>query len=269
MAAEAAGRVEFMVAGRVVAEYRSGAEVAPTLGPRPYLHPIRTLAGTLVTDAMPDDHRWHLGLSLAVQDVNRNNLWGGRTYVRDQGYTWLDDHGSITGEGFDEVGSGGFAQRLAWRDADGKVLLAERRSMTATYLDERSWMLELGWWLTATQAVVLGSPATNGRPGGAGYGGCFWRIAPGANLALTAGELAGEEQVNGSAEAELVWRGESGGAAYTLRFSGLGSGDRWFVRTSEGSTGYPGVCAAWAYEHPRLIEAHETWHGRLRVVISD
>ncbi|MFD0596522.1 DUF6807 family protein [Catellatospora coxensis] len=83
------------------------------------------------------------------------------------------------------------------------------------------------------------------------------------------GELTGEEQVNGSAEPELVWRGESGGAAYTLRFSGLGDGDRWFVRTTEGPTGYPGVCAAWAYEHTRTIEAGDTRTGALRVVISD
>lgn len=261
--------MEFRVAGRVVAEYCSGVGVEATLGPRPYLHPVRTLAGAVVTDAVPADHRWHLGLSLAMQDVNRNNLWGGRTYVRDQGYTWLDDHGSITGEGFDEVRPDGFVQRLAWRGADGKVLLSERRTMTASLLDERSWVLELGWALTAEQTVTLGSPATNGRPGGAGYGGCFWRVAPGANLGLSAGELTGEEQVNGSAEPELVWRGESDGSAYTLRFSGLGEGDRWFVRTSEGATGYPGVCAAWAYEQVRVVEAGETRLGALRVVISD
>lgn len=261
--------MEFRVAGRVVAEYCSGAGIEATLGPRPYLHPLRTLAGTVVSDAVPADHRWHLGLSLAMQDVNRNNLWGGRTYVRGQGYTWLDDHGSITGEGFDEVRADGFTQRLAWRGADGKVLLSERRTMAASVLDERSWVLELGWALTAAETVTLGSPATNGRPGGAGYGGCFWRVAPGANLGLTAGELTGEEQVNGSAEPVLVWRGESGGVPYTLRFSGLGEGDRWFVRTSEGSTGYPGVCAAWAYEQTRVIEAGATRTGALRVVISD
>jgi hypothetical protein len=261
--------VKFTVDGRVVAEYADGVGLDPTLGVRPYLHPVRTLAGTVVTDAVPEDHRWHLGLSLAMQDVNRNNLWGGRTYVRGQGYTWLDDHGSITAEGFDEVRPDGFAQRLAWRGADGKVLLDERRTFAASYRDERSWVLELGWELSAPEAVTLGSPATNGRPGGAGYGGCFWRVARGANLGLSAGELAGEEQVNGSAEPELRWRGESGGAAYTLVFSGLGDGDRWFVRTSEGATGYPGVCAAWAYDQPRVIEAGETRTGAMRVVISD
>ncbi|GAA1631445.1 PmoA family protein [Saccharothrix algeriensis] len=261
--------LKLTVAGRVVGEYRDGVGVERSLGVRPYLHPLRTLAGTVVSDAFPEDHRWHLGLSLAVQDVNRNNLWGGRTYVRDRGYTWLDDHGAITSEGFDEVRADGFVERLAWRGADGKVLLRERRTVAAAHLDERAWVLELGWELSAEEEVVLGSPATNGRPGGAGYGGCFWRVAPGANLGLSAGELSGEEQVNGSVEPELVWRGESGGAAYTLVFSGLGDGDRWFVRTSEGATGYPGVCQAWAYEQPRVIGAGETRTGSLRVVISD
>ena len=38
-----------------------------------------------MTDAHPADHDWHLGIGVAVQDVAGWNLWGGRTYVRDQG----------------------------------------------------------------------------------------------------------------------------------------------------------------------------------------
>nr|BFE71341.1 hypothetical protein GCM10020092_046420 [Actinoplanes digitatis] len=48
-----------------------------------------------MTDALPEDHRWHLGVSVAMQDADGVNLWGGRTYVRGQGYTWLEDHGRI------------------------------------------------------------------------------------------------------------------------------------------------------------------------------
>ncbi len=56
----------------------------------------------MVTDAHPADHDWHLGIGVAVQDVDGWNLWGGRTYVRDQGYQWLGDHGRI-----DHVGMAG------------------------------------------------------------------------------------------------------------------------------------------------------------------
>lgn len=226
--------------------------------PRPYLHPIRTLGGVVVSDVEPEDHRWHMGLSLAVQDVNGTNLWGGRTYVRDQGYTMLDDHGSITHEGFDDAGPDRLTQRLTWRDKDGQPLLHERRVITAAPVDERSWALELGWALTAPKTVTLGSPTTNGREYGAGYGGCFLRIAPDPDPLVQAGDLTGEEEVNGCDAAEMVWRSQR----YTLRFSGA---ERWFVRTGI----YSGLCDAWAFEKVRVIEAGQTWESRFRMVVSD
>src|SRR5690606_32857639 len=82
------GPAGLRLAGQTVAEYVLDPVLDPTLSPRPYLHPVRTRAGVTLTDALPADHRWHLGASLAVQDVSGTNLWGGRTYVRGTGYTW-------------------------------------------------------------------------------------------------------------------------------------------------------------------------------------
>lgn len=257
--------IDLTVAGRSVATYVVEPDVPPTLSPRPYFHPIRTLSGVVVTDVMPQDHRWHLGLSLAVQDVNRHNLWGGRTYVRDQDYVWLDDHGTITHEGFERRAADRFAQRLSWRGHDGDVLLRERRVVTASPVDKHAWALDLAWHLSADDRVTLGSPVTNGWTGGAGYGGCFLRIAPTAADApapeVAAGSLRGEDEVSGSTAPEVVWDGHD----YTLTCSGLGDGDRWFVRT----TGYPGICAAWALDRVRVIEPGTTWSGRFRVVVAD
>ena len=87
--------VTLSLGGTTVAWYDDGGALEPSLAPRPHLHPVRTLAGTPVTDACPADHRWHLGVSVAVQDVDRTNFWGGRTYVRDHGYQRLDDHGRV------------------------------------------------------------------------------------------------------------------------------------------------------------------------------
>jgi hypothetical protein len=246
--------MELTVGGVPVAEYVLTPTLDRTLSPRPYLHPVRTLGGVVITDAEPEDHRWHVGLSLAMQDVNGTNLWGGRTYVRGQGYTWLDDHGTITHEGFESPG----VQRLSWRDSDGKVLLDERRTITTSLVDSRSWQLNLGWELTAPgKRVVLGSPATNGRPDGAGYGGCFLRLAPGP-AHVTAGSLSGEAEVNGCSESTVVWRS----AQFEVTVTGA---DRWFVRTGI----YPGICAAWAFEEVRVIEAGQTWAGQFSMVVSD
>jgi hypothetical protein len=253
--------VELSVAGRVVAEYAVQPDLDPTLSPRPYLHPVRTLGGVTVTDVLPEDHRWHLGVSLAVQDVSGTNLWGGRTYVRDAGYTWLDDHGRIVHDEWLERADDRLVERLRWLDRAGETLLTEERTIEAREA-EGGWVLEFAYTLTAPahRDISLGSPATNGRPDGAGYGGFFWRLAPGVPRVFTA-TVDGEEKCNGSVEPWLAVRG----SAYTLIFSGLAEGDHWFVRAA----GYPGVCAALAAERPLAIPAGTAVRRRHRVLVAD
>ncbi|NYH41322.1 hypothetical protein HNR22_001049 [Micromonospora jinlongensis] len=260
--------VRLLVGGTEVARYVLDPALDARHGPRPYLHPVRTLAGTVVTDALPADHVWHLGASLAVQDVNGTNLWGGRTYVRDVGYTWRDDHGRIAHVGDVERSPGRYAHDLRWRDPSGRTLLSERRQLTVSTATPDAWRLDLDSALTAPadREVRLGSPATNGRPGGAGYGGFFWRAAADGEPTVFTADAAGEESVNGSAAPWLALTGtEPGGGAYTLVFAGLGPGDRWFVRTGM----YPGVCVAFAFDRPAVVTAGETRHGRYRVWVAD
>ncbi|RLP89605.1 PmoA family protein [Micromonospora sp. CV4] len=257
-----------LVGGTEVARYVLAPALDERHGPRPYLHPVRTLGGTVVTDALPADHVWHLGASLAVQDVNGSNLWGGRTYVRDVGYTWRDDHGVIAHTGEVERTPGRYAHDLQWRDRAGQVLLTERRWVAASMVAPDAWRLDLDTVLTAPadREVRLGSPATNGRPGGAGYGGFFWRAAADGEAAVFTVDAAGEETVNGSAAPWLALAGTaSGGGAYTLVFTGLGPGDRWFVRTGM----YPGVCVAFAFDDPAVVPAGGSRHGRYGVLVAD
>lgn len=244
-----------------VASYVVEPDVGPRDGPRPYLHPVRTLAGRRVTDVHPDDHPWHLGVSVAMQDVNGCNLWGGRTYVRGRGYTWLEDHGRIAHAGWLPA-EAGFAETLDWLDPAGGRLLSEQRTVVAGPAP-RGWQLSFGYELTAPadREVVVGSPATNGRPDGAGYGGFFWRAAPGVSSTFTA-KFDGEHAVNGSAE---PWVALTGPGPYTLVFQGLADDDRWFVRTGI----YPGVCAALAFERPLTLPAGTTLTRQLTVLIAD
>lgn len=252
---------ELRVAGQTVAEYVLEPDIDPTLSPRPYLHPVRTLGGVTVTDVFPEDHRWHLGVSLAVQDVSGTNIWGGRTYVRDAGYTWLEDHGRITHDGWVERTDSTLAHRLRWLDPAGETLLTEERVIGAAPAPQ-GWTLEFGFVLTAPEGrdVELGSPATNGRPGNAGYGGFFWRLPPGTPDVFTA-TVDGEEKTHGSVEPWVAVRG----SGYTLVFSGIEDADRWFVRVS----GYPGVCAALAWERPLVVPAGTALRRRYRVLVAD
>ena len=251
---------ELTVDGVTVASYVVDPLVGPTQGPRPYLHPVRTLGGTLVTDLAPEDHSWHLGVSVAMQDVAGSNLWGGRTYVRDRGYTWLDDHGAIVHTGWLPTGDG-IGELLEWRDRDGGVLLSEERHLSASSV-AAGWELSFAFTLrSAAGPIALGSPATNGRPGGAGYGGFFWRAAPGDTRTFTA-DAEGEESVNGSA---APWLALTGSGPYTLVFRGLDGADRWFVRTGI----YPGVCAALAFERPLVVTPEAPVARRLTVLVAD
>ena len=260
-----------------VATYVADPELNVRLSPRPYLHPVRTLGGAVVTDVLCPDHPWHLGAGLAMADVAGSNLWGGRTYVRDEGYVWRDDHGRIRhdewltpGVGSAEsppgVGLGeglspgvGFAERLSWCVRDGHTVLRELRAVTATSATH-GWELSFRYALTASSptVVALGSPATNGRPGGAGYGGFFWRTPDGKAAAFT----DTSDEPNGSAE---PWVALTVDGDYTLVFRGLSGDDRWFVRTDE----YAGVCAALAFEHELRILPGATIGRHIRVLIAD
>ncbi|MGM9471597.1 DUF6807 family protein [Pseudarthrobacter sp. YS3] len=233
----------FDIAGQPVAEYQDGSHIRAVSSPRPYLHPVRTLAGTVVTDHQPLDHVWHLGVGVALQDVDGVNFWGGRTYTRAAGeYIWRPDHGSIvrTGEPSENDGSSGLsgyvdggaghdssgdtgsghggklAETLSWNGPDGAPVLSEERTWSWAQAGSSAWRLTLDFALSPAgdHPVSLGSPGSNGRDQG-GYGGFFWRLpecsgaavwAPGA----TGIPLTGEAAVHGSVTSWLAWSGNFG-----------------------------------------------------------
>ncbi|MBA3635756.1 MAG: PmoA family protein, partial [Rubrobacteraceae bacterium] len=94
--------------------YESG--VDPEESPKPYFHPLRTLAGEEVTLFRPHDHPWHTGLAMTSAYLSGENFWGGPTFVRDEGYAWLENQGRIRHEAWNEMhGDGPFlSERLSW-----------------------------------------------------------------------------------------------------------------------------------------------------------
>jgi hypothetical protein len=250
--------------GVPVADYPDGSALDPALVPRPYLHPVRTLGGVVVTDARPPDHPWHLGLGVAVPDVDGVNLWGGPTYVRDVGYVARDDHGRIVHAGFDELDDAGFVERLHWLAPHGALLLAERRRVHARLVDS-GWELEIVTDLTnvACRTLRLGSPATNGRAG-AGYGGLFWRLPPVGEVRVRTADSVGEQAAHGSAAPWLAWTD----GAITLVLAGTDDtsrADSWFVRVAD----YPGVGLQLAARDPLIVPPGGTVTRGLRALVAD
>ncbi|MFJ7133085.1 DUF6807 domain-containing protein [Streptomyces fungicidicus] len=257
--------VVLRVAGRPVGRYVTRPELPARLSPRPYLHPVTTLAGTAVTELSPADHAHHLGVGVAVPDVEGFNFWGGRTYVRDRGPTELDNHGSQRHTAYQLRDPDGFVEELRWVAAPGE-LLRERRTVAATELTDAAWALDFTFSLTnvTETPLSLGSPATNGRPGAA-YGGFFWRArkeetAPGV---FTAG-AEGESEVHGHRADWLALAGST----WTLVFAGATEATRrdpWFVRTAQ----YPGVGSSLAHEARLPVPPGETVVRRVVTVVAD
>ncbi|MDX3498912.1 PmoA family protein [Streptomyces turgidiscabies] len=253
------------VAGRPVGRYTGRPELPLRHAPRPYLHPVTTLAGTAVTELSPADHTHHLGVGVAIPDVEGHNFWGGRTYVRDQGPTELDNHGAQRHTAYQLRDPDGFVEELRWMVGGGE-LLRERRTVAATELTSSAWALDFTFSLTniTSAPLSIGSPATNGRPGAA-YGGFFWRArkeagAPDVFTAATEGESA----VHGT-RADWV---ALAGPTWTLVFAGATEQTRrdpWFVRAEE----YPGVGSSLAFDERLPIGPGETAVRRIVTVVAD
>ncbi|MGW1213274.1 DUF6807 domain-containing protein [Streptomyces sp. NPDC002499] len=253
------------VAGRPVGRYVTRPELPIGLAPRPYLHPVTTLAGAAVTELSPADHLHHLGVGVAVPDVEGHNFWGGRTYVRDRGPTELADHGTQRHASFQLRDPDGFIEELRWI-AEGVELLRERRTVAAVELTDSAWALDFTFSLTNVTPgpLSIGSPATNGRPGAA-YGGFFWRARkePTAPDVFTA-DHEGEPEVHGTRADWLALAG----AGWTLIFAGATEPTRrdpWFVRTAE----YPGVGSSLAHTERLPVPPGETVVRRIVTVVAD
>ena len=163
--------------------------------PKPYLHPLRTRAGEVVSLFRPHDHVWHKGIAWSLPVVNDENFWGGPTYVHGQFYVQLPNNGVQQHEGAVELEAGDrarIAHELRWITEAGGVLFAEQRELTAEVVSAEAWALTFDTRLTnvSSAPIAIGSPTTRGRDN-AGYGGLFWRgprsftngtlVAPGAS----------------------------------------------------------------------------------------
>jgi predicted dehydrogenase len=260
-----------VVADREVADYLDGQGTIPTSSPRPFLHPVRTLAGVTVTARHPADHDWHCGIGLAVPDVNGTSFWGGGTYVHGTGYVLLDNHGTVVGEAPEPAGDG-FDQRLAWVGHDGSVLLREERTVRWTGLDARTWRLSLASTLRAERDVVLHSPGSKGRPGG-GYGGFFWRLPACQDAEVFTADARGEDDVHGQVAPWVAWSSdfsagphESGPATVVVASATSAAADEpWFVRLRE----YPGLGSALAWTEPVSLARGDTLARRWDLGIAD
>ncbi|GIG27840.1 PmoA family protein [Cellulomonas marina] len=237
--------VSFVAGDVTLARYVYVPDDVQLESPRPYLHPVRTRGGDLVTAFRPHDHVWHKGVAWSLPVVGEHNFWGGPTYVHGEGYRQLDNDGSMDHQALvalEATGDGAaLAHRLAWHTQDGQHVVDEERALRVVVPADRAdaWVLTFTTAMTnvSDEDLTIGSPTTRGREN-AGYGGLFWRgprsftggtvLAPG---------FAGGEEVRGT---RAPWMGFTGRHDDVGRSSSVVMVDgadnpshppQWFART--------------------------------------
>lgn len=249
---------------------------------KPYVHPVRTLAGNTVTGYRPNDHRWHKGLQMTASHLSGQNFWGGGSYVTGEGYRDLHDRiGWMRHDGFEsfEVAEDelDFVERLTWINNGGQEWAEERRGITVHSVrpDEGCWALD--WTIRLTnrhdEPLLFGSPTTHGREM-AGYTGLQWR----GTRDFTGGDILapddrGGEQMMGQQAPWLAFVGEHDDvdAHSTLVFAHAPENtdaiheSHWFVR----SRPFPTVAFSWAFFEEFALPPGESFHYRYRLLVAD
>jgi len=230
--------------------YRSDAY--PEEAPRPYFHPLRSLEGDVMTNFRPNNHPWHHGLSLTMNNVSGANFWGGPSYHED-GYQWRGDWGRQSHVEWRVQEASGNRARLEevleWTHHDEVIFREERRIGIAVNSPEKVWTLR--WRSTLTNAsshdLTLSNPGTYGLEG-MHYGGLTFRGTRDffdsyldSTLKITAGNFGdpdgvnapfkGGEQANGACADWVEFRGQFDGSLRHLhiRFANHTGPLRWFV----------------------------------------
>lgn len=258
----------FTLHGATVAQVNDGVDLAPVFAPRPHLHPLRTLAGVPLTETGPADHPHHLGLSLALSDVNGSNFWGGSTFTRN-GPEILPNHGRQVPSDWSYTNGLGEGS-VTWFDRNGRELAREQRSYTCrTHPAAGSWNFSFESVLQPAGEVdrlSVSSSAVKGRVG-AGYGGIFWRFPPGdAPAKVLCSEGAGTEAAHGSLSPWLVLGTRQEGKDVSVVLAQDPAQLRpWFVRTE----GYVGAGPAVAWDKPATADRANPLQLSLHAVIHD
>jgi len=214
--------------------------------PKPYFHPVNSLAGDTLTNFRPNDHPWHHALCFTLNNVSGANFWGGPTCAQPDGYKWRDDHGSQQHVAWTTLEAAGatatLAHTLEWRRLQ-EILFREERSMEITVdVPARAWSLRWRSRLTNVSGRVLslGNPHSHGGLPGSHYTGLEFRGARellddhgDAGVKIVAeGGLDGVAAVHGAAARWMEWHGQLDESLHRviIRFTNNTGPLHWFVR---------------------------------------
>jgi hypothetical protein len=133
--------------------------------PRPFLHPVRTPAGALLTVEAPADHPWHHALWFAIKYANGENFW-----------EEYDEFGTLRARDVVDLPSGATRATIDWVRPDGEnIALTETRTLTPIALGDDGYAID--WSEELVPAVDTTFDRTPFTTWG-GYGGLTLRGSP-------------------------------------------------------------------------------------------
>lgn len=238
--------VKVLVGEQLLCRYVYAPDLEAKESPKPYFHPVNSLAGDTLTNFRPNDHPWHHGLCFTLNNVSGANFWGGPTCLRADGYKWRDDHGAQRHVAWQRLEAAGgratLEHTLEWRRL-AEVLFRETRTLEITVdAAARSWALHWRGQLTnvSGRPLSLGNPHSHGGLAGSHYTGLKFRGArellddhldPTIKV-IAEGGLEGIPAVHGAAARWMEWHGQLDGTLHRviIRFVNNAGPLHWFVR---------------------------------------
>ncbi|MDB4474872.1 PmoA family protein, partial [Opitutaceae bacterium] len=213
---------------------------------RPFIHPLCSIDGDVLTNLRPNDHPWHHGISFTLTSVNGVNFWGGPSHRVEDSYQWRSDQGSQRHLEWLEKTPERLVQRLAWIDPqqNDRVLIEEERTLQTSLIDD-------GWTLRWTSQVsnpgaedlVCENYHSLGGLEGSHYSGLQVRGVReflhqhGDDTIKMVGESGSSEldELHGESANWIEWHGQTDTSLRRtrIRFESLSGPIPWFVRPND------------------------------------
>jgi hypothetical protein len=238
---------------------------------RPFLHPVATPSGTVLTRNAPEDHPWHHGLWFTIKLVNDENFWeeydayGVLRHVEEPKISTIDGvtRWYITGE-------------LNWIRPDREtVIIVEHRSFATRRLDDTAYAIDVSTTLTPRADVVLDrTPFTTWG----GYGGLAFRGRgdwTDTRLLLDDGETRDRVLGDQSRWCDLSGSVDGGDAGVAILSHATSPRHPvpWYGSTKADTYGEDGwsnfLNAAFLWDGPLSVATDESLNLRYRVVVHD
>lgn len=238
---------------------------------RPYVHPLCSPAGDVLTVDAPADHPWHHGLWFAIKFVNGENFW-----------EEYGEYGVVRHDGPPEVGStddtAWLRGTLRWVRPDRTTMvLRERRTLAHVPIDDHAYAIDWTVELVPEVDVVLDrTPFTTWG----GYGGLTLRGRPDwhdTRLLLPDGSerdrVLGDRAPWCDLAGPVGSHGRSAGVLLLDHPSNPSHPTPWYASTradTYGDEGWSNFCnAALLWDGPLEVPAGEHLAIRHRAVVHD